>query len=94
VACIEVILKNAPSTSTEFVNFFAKFQRQNPAKPRGMRFDLSIPILGLLVIDLVRPSRLPLHQVRIFFLTLKKANEYNEKSKEKSPILHEFTDLS
>jgi hypothetical protein len=31
---------------------------------------------------------------RIFSLTLKKASEYNEKSKEKSLILHEFTEMS
>lgn len=45
--------------------------------------------------ELVRLGRRQaLPQICIFYLTLKKASEYNEKPKEKSLILREFTELS
>jgi hypothetical protein len=80
VACVEVILKNAPSTSTEFVNFFAKFQRGNPTRRRGMRHDLSISVLGLFVVDLVHLGR-PSAPAPIphFFLDIEKSKRIQRK---------------
>ena len=87
MARIEVILKNAPSTSTELVNFFAKFQEPNPMQPRGMSPDLFIPVLGLFVVDLAHlrgPSGLP--PIPHFFLDIEKSKLTRRKNQGKKSL--------